>query len=393
MIIEIFTTDNYQEGTMKEKVALAACQTYSQVEVEKAVAELLAAWGGVSALVSPGETVLLKPNIVEGLPPERAVTTHPEIVRAVIRQVKQAGAKPVVGESPGVSGTRKAAERCGIWAVCQEEGVELLLFEEATSVAFPDGKMIKKFSLAKDLYSVDKVISLAKMKTHTFMDITGGVKNLFGLIVGADKAQFHLRLKRRSEFAAMLVDLNQLVAPIFYLVDGVVGMEGNGPRNGIPKQAGLLLGGTNGFAVDMVMADVMDFPAEKLPVAAEALRQGLTAGLSAIERTGSARDVKVPFVRPRNLESLDGRLPSWFVSFGQQQLTARPAIESNCVGCSRCVKHCPPQAMVIKEGKAVIDYSRCIRCYCCQELCPHNAVSLREGFLLRGVRRGIRWLR
>jgi uncharacterized protein (DUF362 family) len=171
---------------MKEKVALAACQTYNQAEIESAVAELFAVWGGVGALISPGETVLLKPNIVEGLPPERAVTTHPEVLRAVIRQVKQAGAKPVVGESPGVSGTRKAAERCGIWAVCDEEGVELLPFEEAVSVAFPDGQMIKKFSLAKELHSVDKVISLAKMKTHTFMGITGGVKNLFGFIVGTD---------------------------------------------------------------------------------------------------------------------------------------------------------------------------------------------------------------
>jgi ferredoxin len=202
-----------------------------------------------------------------------------------------------------------------------------------------------------------------------------------------------LRLKRRGDFAAMLVDLNQLVAPVLYLVDGVVGMEGDGPRNGVPKQAGLLLAGTNGFAVDLVMADIMDFPAERLPVAAEALLRGIVPALSTIERIGSACDAKIPFVRPRNLESLDGRLPPWFVSFGQQQLTARPVIEANCAGCSRCVRHCPPQAMAIKAGKAVIDYSRCIRCYCCQELCPHNAVSLKEGFLLRGIRRGVRWLR
>lgn len=378
---------------MKERVALAACQAYTQEEVTKAVAELFSELGGADALFFPGEKVLVKPNIVEGLPPERAVTTHPEVMRAVIRQIKQTGAIPVVGESPGVSGTRKAAERCGIWSVCEDEAVELLLFETAVPVPYPEGKLIKKFSLAKDLFTADKVVSLAKMKTHTFMDITGGVKNLFGFIVGADKAQFHLRLKRRTEFAAMLVDLNQLVKPTLFLVDGVIGMEGNGPRNGIPKQAGLLLAGTNGFAVDLVMADVMGFPADRLPVAAEALARGLVCSLSGIERTGSARMAKVEFTRPRNLESLDGRLPSWFINFGQQQLTARPVIDPSCAGCGRCVKHCPPKAMVMKSGKAVIDYSRCIRCYCCQELCPHDAVKLREGFILRGVRKGINLLR
>lgn len=375
------------------KVALSKVLSYSYQNVENGMKELCGLLGGMSSLVGAGETVLIKPNMVEGLPPDKAVTTHPEVVRAVIRQVRAAGAIPVVGDSPGVSTTQKAAEKCGIYSVCREEGVLLLPFEKSIDVSFHAGVMMKKFTLAKDLLTVDKVISVAKMKTHSFMGITGGVKNLFGFMVGPDKAQFHLRMKRRSEFAAMLVDLNQLIAPVLYIIDGVVGMEGNGPRNGSPKEAGILLAGTNGFAVDMVMAQVMGFHEASLPVTAAAMAQKLAPPLASLELAGSGKDVRVPFKPPKNLESLDGRLPAWLVSFGQNHLTARPEISPGCAGCGRCAAHCPPAAISMVNRKAVIDYRRCIRCYCCQELCPHNAVSLCEGALLKGVRLGIQWLR
>lgn len=369
------------------KVAAVNVQTYNYREVEQGLSEALALLGGVTGFVSPGDKVLLKPNMLEGLPPEKAVTTHPEILRAMLRKVKEAGGLPLVGDSPGTTGTIKAAERCGILAVCREEDVELLPFDTTIEVPYPDGLTVKKFTLARPLTEVDKVISLAKMKTHTFMGITGATKNMFGFIVGVQKAQFHLRMQARREFAGMLIDLASRVKPVLSIVDGVVGMEGNGPRNGKPVKAGVVLAGANCFAVDIVMAEVMGFNPDRLPLTALALETGMTPPLAGIDLVGDARDLRLKFVEPHSMMSLTDRIPKWAAKLGRSQLTACPQIGDNCIGCGRCASHCPPQAMTVVNGKVRIDYDKCIRCYCCQELCPEDAVHLREGRLLKLARR------
>lgn len=370
------------------KVAAIKAETYDKQVVELAMQTLLDELGGISEFIKPGDKVLIKPNMLEGLPPDKAVTTHPEIVRAMIKQVKGAGGIPLVGDSPGVSSTLKVAEKCGILRVCQQEEVELMPFIDKVEVPFAQGTTVKKFVLAKAYSQVDKVISLAKMKTHSFMGVTGGVKNLFGLMVGTDKAQFHLRMKKRSDFAGMLVDLAQVVNPVLYIVDGIVGMEGHGPRNGKSKQANILLGGTNGFAVDLVMAEVMGYKGETMPVAAKALSLDLSPRMKDIEIVGSGRNIRLKFAKPRNLESLDNKLPALVVEFFQNQLTAKPVIADHCIACGRCAAHCPPEAIRMMANKAVIDYKKCIRCYCCQELCPADAVKLQNGLLLKMLKRG-----
>ncbi|MDF2633518.1 MAG: hypothetical protein K0R78_392 [Pelosinus sp.] len=365
------------------KVVVTKADAYDEQVVESAMLELLNELGGISEFIKPNDKVLIKPNMLEGVDQELMVTTHPSLVRALIRQVQKVGGIPFVGDSPGVSSTLKAAEKCGILQVCQQEGAELLSFNEKVDVFYPEGTTVKKFSLAKAYSQADKVISLAKMKTHSFMGVTGGVKNLFGLIVGTDKAQFHLRMKKRSHFAGMLVDLAQAVKPILYIVDGIVGMEGNGPRNGTPKKAGVLLGGRNGFAVDLVMSEIMGCRGEVMPVAAQALLLGLSPRIKEIEIVGSGKDIRCEFANPRNLETLDNWLPAPIIDFFQNQLTAKPRIKDQCIACGRCAAHCPPEAIQMVSNKAVIDYKKCIRCYCCQELCPADAVELKNGLLLR----------
>jgi uncharacterized protein (DUF362 family)/Pyruvate/2-oxoacid:ferredoxin oxidoreductase delta subunit len=367
----------------KNRVAIVNVADYSSELVEQKIDEALNLLGGLGQFVQAGEQVLLKPNMLEGLPSECAVTTHPEVVRAMIRQVRQFGAVPLVGDSPGVSGTLKTAEKCGILAVCQQEKAELVPFEHSVEYPCPDGRTLKKFYLTDVLGRVDKVISLAKMKTHTFMGMTGATKNLFGCIVGVQKAQFHLRTQQRRDFAGMLVDLALLVKPVLSIVDGVTGMEGNGPRNGRSIQAGVILAGANHFAVDVVMAEIMGFKPEDLPVAALSLELGLTPVLGGIELVGEGSDVRHKFVQPRSMNSLEDRVPAWFAKGARSQLTARPVIQPNCIGCGRCVAHCPPRAMQLAGGIAQIDDEKCIRCYCCQELCPADAIQLSSGLLLK----------
>ncbi|SHJ37296.1 DUF362 domain-containing protein [Propionispora hippei] len=371
------------------KVVIVKANSYDTQVVEQVMQDLLAHLGGIERYINAGERVLVKPNMLEAVDKASGVTTHPEVVRAVVRMVKSAGAIPVVGDSPGVGNLRKVAEKCGIWQVCQEEGVLLVSFNEIAELALPEGILLKKLNVANVVTEVDKVISLAKMKTHSFMGVTGAVKNLFGLFVGTDKAQFHLRMKHRTDFARMLVDLYRAIKPVLSIVDGITGMEGAGPRNGQVVRSGVLLAGSCGFSVDLVMADIMGFDAEQMPVAQAALAAGLSPALAAIDRVGSGKDEHLHFKEPRNFDSLERKLPGWLVDFSQNQFTAKPLIDRACIGCGRCAEHCPPKAIRIIQGKAVIDYRECIRCYCCQELCPADAVSLSDGRLLRLVK----WLR
>lgn len=325
--------------------------------------------------------------MLEGLPPEKAVTTHPRVVQAVIKAVKEAGGQPFVGDSPALGNSRKTAERTGIWDVCKAEGITLSPFQETVDVEFPAGQVLRKLALAKEFTEADKVISLAKMKTHSFMGVTGGIKNLFGFIVGAGKAQYHLRMQKRGDFALLLIDLARRVAPVLYIVDGITGMEGDGPRNGTPVEAGVMIAGGNGFAVDMVMSNIMGFDAQGLPVAVKALAQGLVPPLADIEILGSAANLNLQFKAPKNLEALEETIPPWMARLARRHLTAIPLISENCSNCGRCLRHCPPRAISTAAGKAKIDYGKCIRCYCCQELCPHDAVHLREGVLLRCLKK------
>lgn len=368
------------------KVAAVRASSYQQAEVAEKIHQALAHIGGMSAFVNSGEKILIKANMLEGVPAERAVTTHPEIVRAVIREVRQAGGIPFVGDSPGTSGTLRTAEKCGIAAVCREENTEILDFEGTMDVPFPMGATVKKFSLTPALRKVDKVVSLAKFKTHTFMGMTGATKNMFGCIVGMNKAQYHLRMQARKEFAGMLIDLAVVVNPVLSIVDGVVGMEGNGPRNGKPRQSGIVLAGAEPLAVDVVMATMMGFDPARMPVTALAMEKGLVPDFSSIQVLGDARDIRLGFQPPRSMENLEDRVPAWIARWARNHLTARPYILETCVGCGRCAAHCPPRAMSLAQSRVWIDAETCIRCYCCQELCPHDAVDVRETFLLKSIR-------
>ncbi len=210
------------------KVALEKVESYDGEAVKAGLVNLLAPLGGIETFVKPGERVLIKPNMLSAKPPEAAVTTHPAVLRAVIELVQSAGAVALVGDSPGFGTLRSVAKRSGMLAVVEATGAELVEFSETRAVA-STGKF-RRFEVAAAYLQADRVINLPKLKTHEMMTLTCGVKNLFGILVGAAKPAWHLQAGfDRELFARVLLEIYQLRPPDLTIVDAITAMEGDGP--------------------------------------------------------------------------------------------------------------------------------------------------------------------
>ena len=227
------------------RVSLQKLEAYNPDNTLTAVKKLLEPLGGMSAFVSPGQKVLIKPNLLSGETPDKAVTTHPEIVRAVIKLAKKAGGEVTVGDSPGSGSPESVARKSGIFDIVKEMGCQFVPFETAVTIQPKEGSQ-HSFEVAKEILEADVVINLPKLKTHQMMGLTCGVKNMFGAIVGLRKIRLHLQAGTdKAFFALMLLELCEALAPALTIVDAVIGMEGEGPGSGDPVPIGALLAGSH----------------------------------------------------------------------------------------------------------------------------------------------------
>ena len=374
---------------MKPVVSLRAVADYERSNIGEGLQRLLEPLGGISAFVGKGQRVLIKPNMLSGKDPDKAVTTHPELVRAVICQVIDAGGIPLVGDSPGIGTPKQVARSCGIAAVIEETGATFAPFTESVPASSASG-IFHKLELARDVLDADVVINLPKLKTHQMMGLTCGVKNLFGAVVGMRKPQLHLQAGTdKAFFAHMLLELCDAIAPALTIVDAVTAMEGEGPGSGDPVHVGVLLASADPVALDTVATCLVGLPQEAVWTQKVAREQGRPGSdLSGLQMVGDSLGALRPAVfRPAKSTDVNFGLPDWVRGPLRQAVTATPAVDDElCLACGLCARHCPPEAMSIEEGRLQIDYKRCIRCFCCQELCPHEALRTRQGLLLRLAR-------
>lgn len=368
------------------RVSLQGLDTYDPVETLSAITKLLQPLGGMSAFVQPGQKVLLKPNLLSGKTPDKAVTTHPEIVRAVINLVQDVGGKVFIGDSPGIGSPESVARKSGILSVAEETNCPFVPFETAVTI-HPKGGKFQQFEVAEELLDADVIINLPKLKTHQMMGLTCGVKNMFGAIVGLRKPRLHLQAGTdKAFFALMLLELCEALSPALTIVDAVVGMEGEGPGSGDPVQIGALLAGSHPQAIDTVATELVGMKPQQVWTQQQAIKTGRPyTDLKQLELCGTPlNELKITNFRQAKMTDINFGLKGALKHHLRHTLTARPVPDHNlCVRCNDCVTHCPPEAMKIENNRLIIDYDRCIRCFCCQELCPHGALMTKQGILLK----------
>jgi uncharacterized protein (DUF362 family)/NAD-dependent dihydropyrimidine dehydrogenase PreA subunit len=366
-------------------VSIQPLADYHPERVRTALEQVLAPLGGMAAFVRPGQKVLLKPNLLAGKPPGKAVTTHPEIVRQVILLAQAAGGVVSVGDSPGIGTPESVARKCGILPVIEETGARFAPFTESVPVSVRAGTF-HQLEVAREILDAEVIINLPKLKTHQMMGFTGAVKNLFGVVVGMRKVRLHLQAgDDPAFFALMLLELAEHFPPALSIMDAVVGMEGNGPGSGDPVPIGALLASKHPLALDTTAIALVGLSERQVwtqRVARDTGRPG--SRLEDVSVSGpELASLRPRRFRPAPSADIDFGLPAPAKRLLRSTLSARPEIAANCVRCGDCVRHCPPHAMTLDQRGVHIDHQKCIRCFCCQELCPHGAILTRQGALLR----------
>jgi uncharacterized protein (DUF362 family) len=279
-------------------VAVGQCSAYD-ASVLDCLSDL---WQQAEMPDVAGKRVLVKPNMLD-LIGDSPVITAPSVVGAVVDLLRRQGAAEiVVGDG---SAFRREAKpvvgASGLASVLEARGVPFvdLNYDDPKPVRARDGWFSKSDTLwlPRHVIEADLIVSVPKLKCHHWAGVSLGMKNLFGIVPGVrygwPKNMLHVNGIPQS-----ILGLHQSIAPVVTVVDGIVGMEGDGPLFGTPVQHGLLAVGNDAVAVDVIAAQLMGFAVEEIPYLHLAQLTGIGHG-SKIETRGIAlAELRRTYQRP-----------------------------------------------------------------------------------------------
>jgi len=379
----------------RSTVALVQCDSYDPELVHESLSRGIELLGGLDRFVTPGEQLLLKPNLLVGADPEEVVTTHPSVLEGVAKLFQEGGATVRFGDSPGMEDPARAAEGAGLMEAGMRSGADFVDFSPGKGMENSDGALVSRFPIAQAVHDCDGMINLPKMKTHQLTRITGAVKNLFGCIPGKRKALYHVQFQDPMAFSTLLVELHLLLRPRLHIMDGVVAMEGNGPRGGDPKPLHVLILSDDPVAVDATFCRLVGLDPAFVPTNAIGHRRGL--GRFAEDEIAYVGDpletlIDTDFKVVRKPVYSNASYAHYNII--KNAILPRPVINADdCVRCGRCVEACPvpDKAVRFRDGRRRpprYDYDACIRCYCCHEMCPEGAIEKKTPLLGRILQLG-----
>lgn len=324
-----------------------------------------------------GKNVLIKPNVLRVSDSKEGIVTNPAVLRAVVEKVETMGpASIVVGDNPGLMSYGANEESFKVTGLMEAaKGYYQNIGNDSLRVDFnPD--FLPTVSVSRIVLETDVIISLPKFKTHGLTVLTGAIKNSYGFLPGAQKAQLHKAAGSPARFHEAVVDVFRLRVPDFFVMDAVVGMEGNGPASPDLRDIGLILASDNAVAIDSVVASMMGCDPGRLRFLQRAKELGLgDYDLDGIEIVGELKQLPNYKLPPLGGEAIVKNQAIQQAIHGRTLV--RPKADPElCTGCGTCVDQCPVSALSMDDHVPEVDADTCITCFCCQEVCPEKAITL-----------------
>ena len=325
-----------------------------------------------------GKKVFIKPNVLRASDAKEGIVTHPAVLRAVVEKVEtMEPGSIVVGDNPGLFSYGANEESFKITGLMDAaKGYYQNIGNDSQKIDFnPD--FISTVSISRIVLEADIIISLPKFKTHGLTVITGAIKNSYGFLPGAQKAKLHKVAGNPERFHELIVDVFRLRAPDLFIVDAVVGMEGNGPASPDLREIGLILASDNAVAQDAIIAAMMGCEPGRLRFLQKAKEMSLgDYNLSTIEVIGELKQIPDFKLPPLGGEAVIHN--EVIRDMLRNRILLRPQANPDlCTGCGTCVDHCTALALSMKDNLPQVDADMCITCFCCQETCPEKAIILK----------------
>jgi len=369
--------------------------SHDKTQIKHATRKAIDAIGGMGSIVGRGDLVLVKPNLVVPRTSYSGITTDLTMLEEVVSEVSSAKGKAVIGESSSIGydqdltffilRIRHLASRIGAKVV----NFDKVPLKETT---VPNGVMVKRIKLPEIVGDADLIVNMPKLKTHELTGVTVGLKNVLGFLPRKKKQWTHIFNLDQS-----LVDLNKVIRCGLTVVDGVIGMEGNGPALGTPINTNVIIAGRNPIRVDEVSCRAMGVEPLKVAHLKLATEQ-LPHGRDGVKVLGNlkTRKFKMP-TRPhaflmaeRVIFTLNYLLYSKLTMGGDiLPIRARlirqiPRILlSECDKCGQCAKSCPTNA--IDSRTMTVSMEKCLGCMVCAEFCRRNAIKTTPKTDLSGI--------
>jgi len=361
---------------MKNKIIVLKCENY----VESVIYEKLKTAFNLLEFKNIPERILIKPNMLSARKPEEAVTTHPSIISSLIRIF--INRKLIIGDSPAniEKPIEEYWEKCGYKEIAEKYNVPLKKFENSFPLEISVKNKTYKIPVTS-LINEFSIVNVPKFKTHNLTTLTLGIKNLYGLIPGITKSVLHSKFINPYDFSNFLVEFYKKIEEKIFLtvVDGIIGMEGDGPSSGKLREIGYIIIGEKPIYVDYLCCKLAGIEPEKVDFIRIYKEE---YGFEEPEIIGDFKEIKnfrLPstrkyfFIKNKFLSKLFLPVSKFFRII--------PVINRNkCKKCYACYNVCPVKAI---SDDLQFNRKKCILCLCCFEVCPYKAVEIKKSFIAR----------